>query len=40
MTHQKQINLRKQVAPYEKSNTKDSVLQIVNTMVPFFLFGT
>ncbi|AGK53941.1 fatty acid desaturase [Bacillus sp. 1NLA3E] len=38
MTHQKQINLRKQVAPYEKSNTKDSVLQIVNTMVPFFLF--
>ncbi|MDF2903037.1 MAG: fatty acid desaturase [Bacillus sp. (in: firmicutes)] len=38
MTHQKQINLRKQVAPYEKSNTKDSVLQIVNTMIPFFLF--
>lgn len=37
MTKQKQINLRKQVAPFEKSNTKDSVWQIVNTMVPFFL---
>ena len=38
MTQQKQLNLRKQVAPFEKSNTKDSVLQIVNTIIPFFLF--
>lgn len=37
MTKQKQNNLRKQVAPYEKSNTKDSVIQILNTLVPFFL---
>ncbi|PLR89136.1 fatty acid desaturase [Bacillus sp. T33-2] len=29
--------LRKQVAPYEKSNTRDSIIQIVNTIVPFVL---
>ena len=28
--------LRKQVAPYEGSNTKDSIIQILNTIVPFF----
>lgn len=37
MTKQKQVHLRKQVAPYEKSNTKASILQILNTLVPFFL---
>lgn len=37
MTKQKQVHLRKQVAPYEKSNTKASILQIINTLVPFFL---
>lgn len=30
-------NLRNQVATYEKSTTKDSVWQLVNTIVPFFL---
>lgn len=30
--------LRKQVAPYEGSNTKDSIIQILNTNVPFLAF--
>jgi omega-6 fatty acid desaturase (delta-12 desaturase) len=34
---QNQKNLRKQVAPYEKSNIKASVWQLINTLVPFFL---
>ncbi|WP_251552411.1 fatty acid desaturase [Neobacillus muris] len=29
--------LRKQVAPYEKSSTKSSIWQIMNTLLPFFL---
>ena len=29
--------LRKQVAPYESSNTKDSIIQIFNTIVPFLV---
>jgi acyl-lipid omega-6 desaturase (Delta-12 desaturase) len=37
MTNQKQKNLRKQVAPYEKSTTKYSVVQIFNTIIPFLL---
>ena len=37
MTKQKQLELRKTIAPYEKSNIKDSVWQIVNTIIPFFL---
>ncbi|MBW8349195.1 fatty acid desaturase [Bacillus sp. IITD106] len=28
--------LRKQIAPYEKANTKSSMRQVVNTLVPFF----
>lgn len=28
--------LRKQVAPYEGSNTKRSIIQILNTLIPFF----
>lgn len=37
MTIQKQRNLRKQVAPYEKSDTWHSVRQLINTLVPFFM---
>ncbi|MBT2215772.1 fatty acid desaturase [Virgibacillus dakarensis] len=37
MSRQKQIQLRKNVAPYEKSNTKSSMMQIINTILPFFL---
>ncbi|MDZ5473918.1 fatty acid desaturase [Bacillus sp. 31A1R] len=36
-TKQKQANLRKQVAPYEKSNLKTSIFQMINTIGPFFL---
>jgi acyl-lipid omega-6 desaturase (Delta-12 desaturase) len=38
MTIEKTKNLKKQVAPYEKSTTRDSVWQIINTVVPFFIF--
>jgi acyl-lipid omega-6 desaturase (Delta-12 desaturase) len=37
MTKEMQKNLRKQMAPYEKPNTMDSVWQLINTIVPFFL---
>ncbi len=37
MTKEKQMKLRKQMAPYENSNTKDSVRQLLNTIIPFFL---
>lgn len=37
MMEQKQRQLRTQVAPYEKSTTKDSVWQLINTLVPFFV---
>ncbi|RFU60832.1 fatty acid desaturase [Bacillus sp. V59.32b] len=30
-------SLRKHVAPFEKSDTKNSVRQLINTMVPFFM---
>jgi acyl-lipid omega-6 desaturase (Delta-12 desaturase) len=36
MTLQNTKDLKKQVAPYEKSTTKESILQIINTIVPFF----
>jgi acyl-lipid omega-6 desaturase (Delta-12 desaturase) len=29
--------LRKQVAPYESSNIKDSIIQIINTVIPFLV---
>jgi acyl-lipid omega-6 desaturase (Delta-12 desaturase) len=29
-------NLKKQVTPYEKSTVKDSVIQLMNTLLPFF----
>ncbi|MDQ0414295.1 omega-6 fatty acid desaturase (delta-12 desaturase) [Mesobacillus stamsii] len=35
MTTHNAKELRKQVAPYENSNTKTSILQIVNTVIPF-----
>jgi len=34
---QNQKNLRKQIIPYEKSNLKASVWQIINTFVPFII---
>lgn len=37
MTNQKQRNLRKQVAPYEKSALEKSITQLLNTVVPFFM---
>ncbi|MFZ7944228.1 MULTISPECIES: fatty acid desaturase [Bacillaceae] len=36
MMNEKQKSLRKQVAPYENSNTKASIWQVINTIVPFF----
>ncbi|MCH1626674.1 fatty acid desaturase [Fredinandcohnia quinoae] len=30
-------HLKKQVAPYEKSNIRESVWQLVNTLIPFFV---
>lgn len=37
MTKEKQMKLRKQMAPYEKSNMKDSIRQLSNTIIPFVL---
>lgn len=37
MVEQSTKNLRKQVAPYEKSQTRESVFQILNTIVPFIV---
>ncbi|WP_338788668.1 fatty acid desaturase [Metabacillus sp. FJAT-53654] len=37
MTKQLQRNLRKQVAPYEKANIKDSIRQLINTIGPFLI---
>ena len=35
MTLQNTKTLKKQVAPFEKSTTKESIWQIINTVVPF-----
>jgi len=35
MTKQKQLNLKKQMAPFENSNMKDSIIQLLNTLIPF-----
>lgn len=32
----RQNDLRKHIAPYEKANTKNSIWQIMNTLLPFF----
>lgn len=37
MSKQKQAELRKNVKPFEKSNTKSSVKQLINTVPPFFI---
>ncbi|KON88496.1 fatty acid desaturase [Sporosarcina globispora] len=34
---QKQLNLKKQMSPYEKSDLTRSIMQLVNTLGPFFL---
>ncbi|MGB8272244.1 MAG: fatty acid desaturase, partial [Priestia megaterium] len=37
MRKQKTTELRKNVAPFEKSNTKSSIKQLINTFLPFLL---
>ncbi len=37
MSKQKTTELRKNVAPFEKSNTKSSIKQLINTFLPFLL---
>ncbi|WP_337101057.1 fatty acid desaturase [Paenibacillus sp. YIM B09110] len=37
MTEQKQANLKKEVAPYEKTELKSSIRQLINTIVPLVL---
>ncbi|MGG1401210.1 fatty acid desaturase [Bacillus salipaludis] len=37
MTLEKTKNLKNQVAPFEKSTTKESVWQLINTVLPFIL---
>ncbi|MDQ0154573.1 fatty acid desaturase [Robertmurraya andreesenii] len=37
MSKEKEKNLRKQMAPYEKATMRKSIYQMVNTFVPFFL---
>ena len=37
MTEAKQVNLRKKVAPYEKTEMKSSVRQLINTMGPLIV---
>lgn len=40
MDNHKDINWRKKIAPYEKSELKRSIWQLVNTLVPFFAVWT
>ena len=37
MTKEKQAALRKSVMPYAKSQTRTSVIQLLNTILPFFI---
>ncbi|MED3861572.1 fatty acid desaturase, partial [Priestia megaterium] len=37
MSKQKTTELRKNVAPFEKPNTKSSIKQLINTFLPFLL---
>ncbi|MCM2534196.1 fatty acid desaturase [Neobacillus pocheonensis] len=37
MTLQNTKNLKKQIAPFEKSTTRESVWQLINTIVPFLI---
>ncbi|WP_433958073.1 fatty acid desaturase [Cytobacillus horneckiae] len=36
MTKERLKTLKKQMSPYETSNTKKSILQLINTFIPFF----
>lgn len=38
MTKQKQAQLRKSVMPYANAQTKASIIQLLNTILPFFVF--
>jgi omega-6 fatty acid desaturase (delta-12 desaturase) len=40
MSSSSQAHLRKNIAPYEKPNTKSSIGQLLNTLPPFFLLWT
>ncbi len=40
MTLENTKNLKKQVAPFEKSTIKKSVWQLINTIVPFIILGS
>src|SRR5690625_1985259 len=37
MSKQKQAQLRKNVAPFAKTDTKAGIMQLINTILPFFL---
>ena len=37
MSRQKQLKLKKQVKPFEAADTKSSIIQLINTIPPFFL---
>ncbi|MCL6457350.1 MAG: fatty acid desaturase [Gorillibacterium sp.] len=37
MSHEEQVEWRKDIAPYEKSHLKSSIWQMINTLVPFFM---
>ncbi|WP_275950859.1 fatty acid desaturase [Cytobacillus citreus] len=37
MTKEKQLHLRKQMSPFENPNTNSSIMQILNTIVPFII---
>lgn len=38
MTRQKQAQLKKSVMPYANAQTKSSIIQLLNTIIPFFVF--
>ncbi|MFC4322893.1 fatty acid desaturase [Litchfieldia salsa] len=37
MSKQSNMNLKKHISPYEKSNTRDSVWQLINTLTPLII---
>src|SRR5699024_5287838 len=38
MTREKQAQLRKSVMPYANAETRASIIQLLNTILPFFVF--
>lgn len=40
MSHSKLMDLKKEVTPYENTNTKKSILQLINTLGPLLLLWT